>query len=96
MKRTLLEKIAGSFRALMMCGLWGLAAVGASVLLDEFDKFRGHDYYGLMGIEDHATHVLYLMGFCLLFMLLGIIGIYGVKVYCFWFDKADPDDTDTP
>ena len=58
MKRTLLEKIAGSFRVLMMCGLWGLVAVGASVLLDEFDKFRGHDYYGLMGIEDHATHVV--------------------------------------
>ena len=96
MKRTLLEKIAGSFRVLMMCGLWGLVAVGATVILDEFDKFRGFDYYVLMGIEDHATHVLYLMGFCLLLMFSGLIGICGIKIYCFWFDKSDPTDTDKP
>lgn len=96
MKRTVLEKIVGSFRTLTMCGFWGFLIVIASVLLDEFDKFRGMDYYAAMGIEDHATHVLYLMGFCVLLIFSGLIGICGVKIYCFWFDKPDPTDSDAP
>ncbi|MEQ1618159.1 MAG: hypothetical protein ABL883_07425 [Terricaulis sp.] len=95
MKRTVLEKIAGSFRTLAMCGFWGLHIVIASVLLDEFDN-RGFDYYAAMDIEDHATHVLYLMGFCLLLMFSGLIGMCGIKMYCFWFDKIDPTAPDAP
>lgn len=96
MKRTVLQKIVGSFRTLVRAGVWGFVIVIATVLLDEFDKFRGVDYYAVMGIEDHATHVLYLMGFCALLIFAGLIGIGGVKMYCFWFDKTDPTDSDAP
>lgn len=88
MQRTMLEKVAGSFNATMEWGSFGALFVFTCATLDLI--LGGVERY----LDSHFLLPLILcsMGFFVLLMLLGFIGICGVKIYCFWTDNTDPTD----
>lgn len=88
MQRSVLEKIAGSFDALEEWGRNGFMIVVFITTVDV--AFGGSEKY--MDAEYLLPLILAAVGACLIVMLLGLIGLGGVKLYCFWFDKTDPTE----
>lgn len=84
MHRTILERVAGSFDALTTWGLYSVAFVILNLLADRV----------LGGYEASSSFALFLLVLSVLVTMCGWIGMVGVRIYCFWFNKTDPTDPD--